>query len=290
MSKIVVVGCGNMGSNLVRAFMESGHCVSIVELNEEAAKPFVEKGASYHKLLQDAGDADLIVLNLVNIGIVKSVIDSVDTEYLKGKLVLNTTTAIPVDALEMAEMLKGRGAEVVDAKILCYPPEVGTEASFMVFCGEQCVYNKMENMIKAICMNPWYLGESLTNAAVLDNAGTEVQCAVRYAMCEAVKLAFKNNADIEPLFTVFTQAIPGVIDANIRQIKKNFSDGYATDSFPPAEEVSINITHKGLDVLQTSFTRSGIDSSFNRAMLEKYEKAIESGFGENEDCAVITVI
>ena len=290
MSKIIVVGCGNMGSNLVRAFMEGGHCVSIVDLREEAAKPFVEKGASYHKSLQDAGDADLIVLNLVNIDIVKNVIDSVDTEYLKGKLVLNTTTAIPADALEMANLLKDRGAEVIDAKILCYPPEVGTEASFMVFCGEQRVYDQMQEMIMAICRNPWYLGESLTNASVLDNAGTEVQCAVRYAMCEAVKLAFNNNADIEPLFTVFTQAIPGVIDANIRQIQKNFSNGSMTDSFPPAEEVSIDVTHKGLNVLQTSFARSGIDSAFNRAMLEKYQKAIDSGLGENEDCAVITVI
>lgn len=290
MSKIVVVGCGNMGSNLVRAFMEGGHSVSIVDLREEAAKPFVEKGASYHKSLAEAGDADLIVLNLINIDIVKSVIDSVDTDYLKGKLILNTTTAIPADALEMANLLKEKGAEVIDAKILCYPPEVGTEASFMVFCGEKCVYEKMETMITAICMNPWYLGESLTNAAVLDNAGTEVQCAVRYAMCEAVKLAFNNNADIEPLFTVFAQAIPGVIDANIRQIKKNFSNGYETNSFPPAEEVSIDVTHKGLSVLQTSFARSGIDSAFNRAMLEKYQKAIETGLGGNEDCAVITVI
>ncbi len=290
MSKIIVVGCGNMGSNLVRAFMEGGHSVSIVDLKEEAAKPFAEKGASYHKFLRDAGDADLIVLNLVNIDIVKNVIGSVGTEYLKGKLVLNTTTAIPADALEMANLLKDRGAEVIDAKILCYPPEVGTEASFMVFCGEQRVYDQMQEMIMAICKNPWYLGESLTNASVLDNAGTEVQCAVRYAMCEAVKLAFNNNADIEPLFTVFTQAIPGVIDANIRQIQKNFSNGSMTDSFPPAEEVSIDVTHKGLNVLQTSFARSGIDSAFNRAMLEKYQKAIDLGLGENEDCAVITVI
>ena len=94
MSKIIVVGCGNMVSNLVRAFMEGGHCVSIVDLKEETAKSFVEKGAAYHKSLQDAGNADLIVLNLVNIDIVKSVINSVDAGYLKGKLVLNTTTAI----------------------------------------------------------------------------------------------------------------------------------------------------------------------------------------------------
>lgn len=290
MSKVVVVGCGNMGSNLVRAFMESGHSVSIVDLRAESAQPFVEKGASYFEKLEEAGDADLIVLNLINIGVVKAVIDGTDVEYLRGKLVLNTTTAIPADALEMAEMIKVRGAEVIDAKILCYPPEVGTENSFMVFCGERGVFDKMEAIIKAICMNPWYLGESLTNCAVLDNAGTEVQCAVRYAMCEAVKLAFNNNADAEPLFTVFAQAIPGVIDANIRQIRKNFGSGSDTGQFLPAEEVSIDVTYKGLGVLQESFSRSGIDSNFNRAMLEGYRKAIDAGLGGNEDCAVIHVI
>ena len=37
MAKVTCCGCGLMGSNLVDAFMNAGHDVTIVDLNEQAA-------------------------------------------------------------------------------------------------------------------------------------------------------------------------------------------------------------------------------------------------------------
>ena len=35
MSKITCVGCGMMGSNLISAFMDKGHEVTIVDINDQ---------------------------------------------------------------------------------------------------------------------------------------------------------------------------------------------------------------------------------------------------------------
>ena len=43
MSKIIFLGCGIMGSNLIRAFMEDGHDVTIVNRTKEKAESFIDR-------------------------------------------------------------------------------------------------------------------------------------------------------------------------------------------------------------------------------------------------------
>ena len=43
MKEITMVGCGTMGATLINAMMNVGLEVSIVDLNKEAAKRFIEK-------------------------------------------------------------------------------------------------------------------------------------------------------------------------------------------------------------------------------------------------------
>ena len=47
MKKVTVVGCGVMGSAIIRALMAKDFQVTIVDLNMEAAQPYIEKGAKY---------------------------------------------------------------------------------------------------------------------------------------------------------------------------------------------------------------------------------------------------
>ena len=52
MSKITCVGCGMMGSNLISAFMDKGHEVTIVDINDRAAQPYIARGIHYNTRLE----------------------------------------------------------------------------------------------------------------------------------------------------------------------------------------------------------------------------------------------
>ena len=106
MAKVTCCGCGLMGSNLVDAFMNAGHDVTIVDLNEQAAQPFVARGAHYTKNLADALEADFILSNLPNDKIVRSVLEALPKGSLKGKIFVNTTSEVPSDVLAPQNCLR----------------------------------------------------------------------------------------------------------------------------------------------------------------------------------------
>ncbi|MCU5120159.1 NAD(P)-binding domain-containing protein [Bacillus thuringiensis] len=79
MSKITVVGCGVMGSALIRAFMKAGHTINIVDKNPTVAKPFAAEGATFKLSLDDALDCDFVLLNLPDYKIAMQVIEQFKT-------------------------------------------------------------------------------------------------------------------------------------------------------------------------------------------------------------------
>lgn len=167
MSKVTVVGCGVMGSCLVRALMNAGHEVVIVELNKAAADPFIEKGAQYSESLQDAPETDTVILNCPSHKVAKIVMGGCTKERLAGKYLINTTTCGPKDVEEMAEIAKNFEMSYLEAKIESYPQEVATERGYIMYSGSKEVYEKDCDVIKSFGKST-FLDEDPKAACVVD--------------------------------------------------------------------------------------------------------------------------
>ena len=287
MSRITIVGCGNMGSAITAAFMKNGHEMTIVDPNRAAAQRFVEQGAHYAESIDQDGGNDFILLNLPSKEIVMHVLEALPEGYLAGKKIVNTTTATPTDCREMCEYMISKGARCLDSKIECYPPEVGTELGFLTYCGDRALFDEIAETLVSLSPEPWFTGESYTTSAVLDIAAIETQYAMRYAILEGIGLAIKNGADIAPWLDMVELGNAGILQVSRRQFSKAFVEHTYDGTFEASSEASIAGDYHGLGVVRKAFEQSGMRTEFTQKMADMYKEAMDDGLGDREDVAIM---
>ena len=281
--KITVVGCGIMGSSLINALMEKGNEVHIVDLNEKAAKPFVEKGALYSADLKDATDTEMIIVNLPNDNITLNVLKSID---LTGKKVVNTSTSTPNEAEEVGKYVVDNGGRYLDCKIECYPQEVGTENGFFVYSGEEALFSELKGTFTAFSDEPVYLGESVGASAVIDmGVAIILHCGIFFSSIEASALALKHNVDIKVLSDSIETIMPALTAVTVRQLRDALSNGIP-EKYEDAKEASLAIEYHALENAVTSLRECGINGQLTEKMREMMSHQVEAGNG-NKDFVVM---
>lgn len=186
MAKVTCCGCGLMGSNLVDAFMNAGHDVTIVDLNEQAAQPFVARGAHYTKNLADALDADFILSNLPNDKIVRSVLEALPKGSLKGKIFVNTTSEVPSDVLAMQKLVEEDGGRYIDSCILTYQGEVGPHTGYLLYSGDKAAFEEIQDTLAALSV-PVFCSESTAVAAeIVDLVVIAIHYGYVYTLLEGI--------------------------------------------------------------------------------------------------------
>ena len=83
--KVTLIGCGLMGSALAKAMMSAGTELTIVDIDEKAAAPFVEKGATHVETLEEALDSELIYNNVPGHGVFMEILSSLEPGALDEK-------------------------------------------------------------------------------------------------------------------------------------------------------------------------------------------------------------
>ena len=164
MKNITMVGCGTMGGTLINAMMVAGLNVTIVDLNENAAKPYVERGAKYVKTLSEATENDCILFNLPTHDIAMKVLTGCSKEQLAGKMLIDTTTSTPAEVKEMEATAHDMGMKYLDAKLEVYPSSIGPDTGYIVYSGEKEVFDAAKNALDAIG-KAVYLGEDVVGAS-----------------------------------------------------------------------------------------------------------------------------
>ena len=195
MSKVTCVGCGMMGSNIVESFMNGGHAVCIVDLNKQSALKYIEKGALYSTSINDALDCDFIVLSLPNDNVVLKVFENVDS--LSGKIVVNTSSEVPSEVINMQKFFTQLGAKYLDATILTYQGEVGTKYGKLLYSGDENVFKSIEKDLECLSKPAVYVGESIVGSEIVDLVAITAHFGITYTPLENMCLLDKYGIDVD---------------------------------------------------------------------------------------------
>ena len=285
MSKVTSVGCGIMGSALIREFMKAGHQVTIVDLKQENAAPFIEKGAKFENELSNALDADLIVLNVPDHIIAEKVLSSCPKNAFENKIVVNATGNSPQDVFTSEKIVKDNGGKYLDAAIECYPNEVGPETGYVVYSGNQEAYEKVKDILAALSV-PQYLGAEVASASVTDMAVIGIHYGTMMSMLEGAALCMKYNYSLEEYAKQINAILPLTNQSSLRQIVNELSEFDGT--FEEAQEATLDIETNGLRMITESMRYKNIDTSFSDHIIKIMEKAIDNGYGKKNFVAVIS--
>ncbi|SCW76340.1 3-hydroxyisobutyrate dehydrogenase [Paenibacillus tianmuensis] len=288
MAKITVVGCGIMGSAIVNAFLVEKHTVTIVDTNEAATKPFVERRATYASQLSDALDSDFILLNLPNHKIVESILHSLPSGSLSGKIIVNTTTATPKDVRAVDKMLTDEGALYLDAAIECYPAEIGKEKGYLFYSGSAEAFAKTKDALSALAAKSEYLGENVVGATVMDLAIINTHYGMVASMLEGVALCIKNDIPVETYINQAKAIAPLAFDSPLRQISTDLL--HYTGEFVDANEATLEIETNALASIVQALRDSGVKTELSETILKMMEGTIAKGYGNKNFTSIISEI
>jgi 3-hydroxyisobutyrate dehydrogenase len=124
--KIGFIGVGNMGNPMAGHLVKKGFDVTVYDIRAEAAQAFVAQhgGKAAKSLVDAAHGVDAVITMLPDDQVVRKVVlgegseNCVAAGLAKGAVVIDMSTCNPSATRSLAEALKPRGIEVVDAPVM----------------------------------------------------------------------------------------------------------------------------------------------------------------------------
>ncbi|MEV0224387.1 NAD(P)-binding domain-containing protein [Streptomyces sp. NPDC050704] len=166
---VTVVGLGEMGRALADAFLAEGRPVTVWNRTAAKAEGVVTRGAVRAGSVAEAVTASpLVVVCLLDYSAVRETLEPVAPQ-LHGRTVVNLTNGTPVQAGEMAEWAAGHGADYLDGGIMAVPTTVATPEAFILYSGEQRVFDPLRGTLDVLGAAK-YLGAEVGLASLYDLA------------------------------------------------------------------------------------------------------------------------
>ncbi|WBW96319.1 NAD(P)-dependent oxidoreductase [Oceanirhabdus sp. W0125-5] len=288
MSKISVIGCGKMGSSLTKAFLNSGHDVFVYDVIKESCIPLVEQGARLAETPRQAvTNCELMVFSINSYA---STIEFLEKDnllpLLKGKTLVQLSTGIPQETKELEKITKEYDIDYLDGAIMCYPNQIGTDESCILFSGDETTLNNNESTLKSLSKNLIKVSNDIGGASTLDCAlltlyyGTYWGILQAAALCKSQNFSVQTFADIAKdlyLFPVATEIL--------KHVPQDVESGSYKDN------MASNMVHSNaIQRLIEMMNKSHIDTSVTDGIHSLIQKAITAGYKNNNLESIVEVI
>lgn len=289
MGKVVCVGCGIMGSKLIRAFMEQNHTVAVVNRTFEKTKPFLDRGAAYYPTLLPAlkeFDPDVTIINVDSYDTGTNIINGA-AEQIRGRIFVNVSTGTPEKTTEFNALIQSLGGKFVAGVLTCYPRNIGAHRDgSVVYAGNADAYKHIKRILDALSPINIYIGKDVRYASTFDTGWLAAHYGLYWGLIQAAGICKANGVSVE----LYAGAIKGMINALVNLITPNLVSMIGTGNFGPAVDASIHIQALSLREMISSCEENGIDASVFRAICGLCDKAIEAGDGDKNIEAIVKQI
>ncbi|MEO9330530.1 NAD(P)-binding domain-containing protein [Gordonia aurantiaca] len=168
-SEVSVLGLGNMGYALARAFDAAGRPTTV--WNRTPGRNVGLQAEPAPSAATALAASPLSVICLSDNAAVRALLDTPEAvSAVKGRTIVNLSTGVPREAGELQELFHDAGAEYLDGIIPDYPEAVGTKDLGIVYSGSEQVWNRNRELLTELGGKSWYAGESVGVAAAIDMA------------------------------------------------------------------------------------------------------------------------
>jgi 3-hydroxyisobutyrate dehydrogenase-like beta-hydroxyacid dehydrogenase len=286
MSEVTVIGLGQMGSALARAFIAGGRAVTVWNRSPSKATPLAEIGASVAPLTADAIRASpVIVFCLSDYDATHSVLDGAGaTDVLAGRAVVQLTSGTPEQARTLDASITATGATYLDGAIAAWPRQIGGPEAAILLSGPEPVYQDVAPLLGALAGEVSYLGPDIGHAMAMFNAGLAYLAGHWVGFSQAAAIAEGEGLDVEQFGEMMAAMSPSLGD-DLRHMARVV----ATDDFGDPES-TVKTVGADLDRLAQLTSDLRIDDAFPSLAAALFRRADDAGFGGEEHVAVIKVL
>lgn len=210
--KIGVIGLGAMGRGMAGNIQKAGYDLVVHDINEAAAKPFVEKGATWAATPRALAEAcDVILTSLPTPADVKAVAAG-DTGLLAGCRKGTAWFDLSTNAVDVVRSLHGTCAEAgvafLDAPVSGGPGGAASGRMAIWVGGDKEAFDKHKAVLDAMGDQVRYIGDigAGTIAKLVHNAASVI---LSTGLIEVFTMGVKAGVDPLPLWEAIRQGALG---------------------------------------------------------------------------------
>jgi len=201
--KIGFIGLGNVGGKLAGSLLRNGFDLTVRDLNQEIARPFLEKGAKWAESpKQLAETVELIITCLPNPAASAMVLEAEDgvlAGISPGKVWAEMSTTDEEEVKRLGAKVKAMGGEALDCPVSggCHRAATGNISIFVG--GERSSFEKILPIMKVLGRRILHTGD-IGSASVLKVMTNYLATANLVTLCEALTTAKKAGMDLSTTY------------------------------------------------------------------------------------------
>ncbi|MFQ6850700.1 NAD(P)-binding domain-containing protein [Streptomyces sp. 35M1] len=281
---VTVLGLGDMGRSLARAFLAAGHPTTVWNRSPEKGEDVVALGAVRAASADEAVRASgLVVVCLVDYDASDAVLEPL-AEVLKGRVLVNLTSDTPARSRQTAAWAAKHSLSYLDGAIMVPVDVVGSAEALVFHAGDRAVFAAHEDTLKALGEPATYLGEDHGLAAAYDMAMLDFFYGAMGGLVHAFALARAEGiepASLAPYLTTITGILPPIVE---------YTAAEAGSGAYPANGANLGMMAASVDhILHTAKDR-GLDVSQLAGLKSLTDRAIAQGRGPGSWSSLVEVI
>ena len=283
---VAVIGAGIMGTAIITRLIETGHKVSVFDLDAEKVAALEAKGARAAASVEAAVSASqFCVLSLNHASIVRAVVfgeKGVAAAANADKLLIDMSSIDPAETADMATRLrKETGMAWVDCPLSGgVPGALGGKLTIMAG-GSAEDFERARVVMRHLAANYTLMGAS--GAGQTTKLINQLFCAVLFqAVAEAVKLAEAGGVD--------PAAIPAALAGGRAdsRILQEFMAKFAARDFSPTGRIDNML--KDLDSLQAFSLKTKTPLPMTGAVVEIHRLLCAAGLGPKDSAEMMRLL
>ncbi|WP_437287246.1 NAD(P)-dependent oxidoreductase [Sorangium sp. So ce406] len=282
---VSILGLGQMGAALARAYINAGHRVTVWNRTHSKAEPFQGQAKVAATPEQACSESDVTIISLLDYEASDQVLRApLVAEAAKGRTLVQLTSGTPNDARSGAAWASGAGINYLDGCILAYPSYIGGEHTPVFYSGPRELYDRHEATLRVIGGATSHVGEPIGAAATLDCALLESFYGATLSFLHGAAICASEKFPLDAYFARF-QAIMPLISVTADMCNKML----ATGDFK-GTDCTLDIHAGALAHIVRLSHENNVDPRIPELIQSYFKRALQLGHGADEMAAVFNAI
>ena len=210
MANLGFVGLGVMGSEMVKRLLSKGHPVTGYNRTRSKCEGLLKQGMKWASSPREVVESSDMVLSMVtNSSALRAVMEGPQgmlAGVTAGKIFIDISTVSPSYSRELAEKIRERGGDMVDAPVSGSVITLQEGKLSVMVGGRKETFEKIKGLLHDIGPKVTHVGGN--GLALVMKIGTNLSLAVQMlAFCEGVLLAEKSGIQREVAVDVLTHSV-----------------------------------------------------------------------------------
>ncbi|MBS7560104.1 NAD(P)-dependent oxidoreductase [Pseudomonas sp. RC4D1] len=285
-SEVTVIGLGAMGSALAHVLLRAGKRVTVWNRSLSRTESAAGAGAHVSETFISAISASPVCLFCVdNYAVTNALLTANDIEgVLSGKLLVQLSTGDPQEARDSEEWALSRGADYLDAAILAFPAQMGTQEATIIVSGALASFERGASILKLLAPNLSYLGDRVGAASAQDCAVAAYFSGALLGALHGARICEVEGLPVDEYCSLLADISP-VLGGDIQHMGAMIhSESYSTP------QASLKTWAAAISRLERHAKAVKINHEFPAFASALFRLGVDAGYGSEEVAALIKVL